>query len=148
MRKISYKDPYESKPEVLEVRDEDSGNLEEVMECLEEETRKADNLERKERYHRKYRLDYMKLKEKRYASNVDIEAEFLREEEERIIDEWLRKNLTLNQYRRFRYYMEGLTLREIAELEGVDYKSVQESVTAARKKLQKLCRTTPSDTPF
>ena len=148
MKTVSYKDPYELEPEVLQVRDEDAKNLDEALDCLDDEIRLAENLERKERYHRKYRLNHMDYEGPRYASNVDIEAEFLREEQERIIDEWLRDNLTLTQYRRFRYSMEGLSLHEIAELEGIDYKSARESVEAARKKLQNLFHDTPSNTPF
>jgi hypothetical protein len=147
MKTVSYKDPYELEPEVLQVRDEDADNLDEAMDCLKEETRIADNLERKERYHRRYRLENMRYQGTDYASDVDIEAEFLREEQERIIDEWLRKNLTQTQYRRFRYSMDGLSLHEIAELEGIDYKSARESVEAARKKLQKIYHDTPSETP-
>ncbi len=147
MKKVSYKDPYEKKPVVIQVRDDDADNLYEAMECLGEEIRKAENLERKDRYHGKLILSRVKYEGTQYASDVDIEAEFLREEQERIIDEWLRKNLTQTQYRRFRYSMDGLSLHEIAELEGIDYKSARESVEAARKKLQKIYHDTPSNTP-
>lgn len=147
MKTVSYKDPYELEPEVLQVRDEDADNLDEAMECLGEEIRKAENLERKDRYHGKLILSRVKYEGTQYASDMDIEAEFLRDEQERIIDEWLRKNLTRTQYRRFRYSMDGLSLHEIAELEGIDYKSARESVEAARKKLQKIYHDTPSDTP-
>ncbi len=83
-----------------------------------------------------------------FGSDVDIEADFLRSEQECIIDEWLRSNLTFTQYRRFRYLMEGLSLREIAEVEGADYKSVNESIEGARKKLQRIFQNTPSETPL
>lgn len=148
MKTVSYKDPYELEPEVLLVRDEDAENLDEAMYCLEDEIRLAENLERKDRYHGVIPISRFRYEGKDFASVVDIEAEFLREEQERIMDDWLRENLTLTQYRRFRYSMEGLSLHEIAELEGIDYKSARESVEAARQKLQKLFRDTPSNIPF
>ena len=147
MKKVSYKDPYEKKPVVIQVRDDDAYNLDEAMECLGEEIRKAENLERKDRYHGKLILSRIRYEGTQYASDVDIEAEFLREEQERIIDEWLRRNLTQTQYRRFRYRMDGLSLHEIAELEGIDYKSARESVEAARKKLRKIYHDNPITDP-
>ncbi len=146
MKTVSYKDPYEKGDVVVEI--EEDKNLDDSLSFISEDTRKTQNLERKERYHNICHLSDLKYEGTNYASDIDLEAEFLREEQERIIDDWLRENLTLTQYRRFKYLMEGLSIREIAELEGIDYKSARESITAARKKLQKLYHDTPSNTPL
>lgn len=146
MKTVRYREPYEKEPVVLEV--EDTETLEETMAFLTEDTRKTENHERKERYHARCSFEALEFEGSIFASDVDIEADFLRSEQERIIDEWLRSNLTLTQYRRFRYLMEGLSLREIAEVEGADYKSVHESIEGARKKLQRIFQNTPSETPL
>ena len=46
--------------------------------------------------------------------------------------------LTPAQRRRLRHYADGLTYREIATLEGVQIKAIQDSIVQARKKLQKF----------
>ena len=146
MKTISYREPYEWEPVVVRVDDADT--LDETLEFLREDTGKTENHERRERYHTECSLDALDFEGSIYASDEDVEEDFFRSEQERVIDDWLRSNLTLVQYRRFRYLMEGLSLRDIAELEDADYKSVRESVESARKKLQKIFRDTPSETPF
>jgi DNA-directed RNA polymerase specialized sigma24 family protein len=148
MKTVTYSDPYEKETVVLRVKDKEIGRLEGTMEFLSEDTRKTQNLERKERYHTECSLDALDFEGSIYASDEDVEEDFLRSEEERIIDDWLRSRLTLVQYRRFKYHMDGLSLRDIAELEGTDYKTVRESVESAKKKLQKVFRDTPSETPL
>ena len=146
MKTISYREPYEREPVVVRVDDADT--LDETLEFLREDTRKTQNLERKERNHTKCSLDAMDYEGSIFASDEDVEEDFIRSEQERAIDDWLRSRLTLVQYRRFKHLMEGLSLRDIAELEGADYKTVRESIEAARKKLQKSLQDTPSETPF
>lgn len=49
------------------------------------------------------------------------------------------KTLTPVQERRFvKHYVEGLSYRQIAEEEGVDYTSVRDSIKWAKKKLKKF----------
>ena len=146
MKTVTYSDPYGKEKVVLRVKDEETGMLEGTIEFISEDTRKTQNLERKERYHTECSLDAMVYEGAIFASDEDVEEDFLRYEQERAIYDWLRSRLTLVQYRRFRYLMEGLSLRDIAELEGADYKTVRESIEAARKKLQKSLQDTPSET--
>lgn len=146
MKTISYREPYERESVVVRVDDADT--LDETLEFLREDTRKTQNLERKERYHTECSLDAMDYEGSIFASDEDVEEDFIRSEQERAIDDWLRSRLTLVQYRRFKHLMEGLSLRDIAELESADYKTVRESIEAARKKLKKSLQDTPSETPL
>ncbi len=68
-----------------------------------------------------------------YASETNVASDVTDSDEERFVYEWLRKNFTPVQYRRFRLFMEGNSIREVARREGADYSSVNESIKAARK---------------
>ena len=50
----------------------------------------------------------------------------------------IRGIVTEKQYRRIRMYCEGMTYREIAEVEGVSAKNVFKSVMAGKKKISKI----------
>ena len=148
MNEVSYKDPYEGWLSfVLEVDPEDERCLAEALAFLADDTRTTENLERKERYHTKVHLEGLGYEGKEYAADADPEADALQKDEEQRIDRWLRESLTPVQYRRFCLCMDGMTIREIARQESADYSSVNESVKAAQKKLQKICRNTPSEVP-
>ena len=48
-------------------------------------------------------------------------------------------SLTETQLRRFgMFWHDGLSIREIARIEGADYKSVRETIESTRKKLAKV----------
>lgn len=47
-------------------------------------------------------------------------------------------HLTEVQRRRFTLYANGLSIREIAEVEGVHFTSIEETIEAARKKFKKF----------
>ena len=147
MKTVSYDDPYDRLPVVVQIDDRDEVGLAEVLAFLADDTRTTENMERKERYHTKVHLEGLGYEGKEYAAGTDTEAEALRKDEEQRIDRWLRESLTPVQYRRFCLYMDGMTIREIARQESADYSSVNESVKAAQKKLQKICRNTPSEVP-
>ena len=51
MKTVTYSDPYGKEKVVLRVKDEETGRLEGTMEFINEDTRKTQNLERKERQH-------------------------------------------------------------------------------------------------
>ena len=82
-----------------------------------------------------------------YASGEDVAKEAMEHFEKQIIDKWLRENLTEAQYRRFRLLMQGCSIREIARREECDFSSVNESIKAAQKKLQKIWQTSPIKMP-
>ena len=147
MKTVSYDDPYDRLPVVVQIDDEDEEGLAEILAFLADDTRTTENLERKERYHTEVHLEGLGYEGKEYAAGTDTEADALRRDEEQRIDRWLRENLTPVQYRRFCLYMDGMTIREIARQESADYSSVNESVKAAQKKLQKILGNTPSEAP-
>ena len=148
MKEVSYKDPYEGWVSVILGADtEDEKCMAEVLAFLADDTRTTENLERKERCHIEVHLEGLGYEGKEYAAGTDTEAEALQKDEEQRIDRWLRESLTPVQYRRFCLYMDGMTIREIARQESADYSSVNESVKAAQKKLQKILGNTPSEAP-
>jgi hypothetical protein len=148
MKTVSYKDPYEPLPVVIQIEDDDEEGLEEILAFLNDDARRTQNMERKERYHTQYHLEGLAYEGIDYASPTDVEADMERSEEEKLIDAWLRENLTVVQYQRFKLFMEGLSIREIARTEGIDYSSANESIKASQKKLRKIYGHTPSKHRF
>lgn len=148
MKTVSYKDPYEPIPVVIQIEDDDEEGFEKALEFLNESTRLIENADSRERYHTPYRLGGLLYEGTEYAAKKDEYEAAELEEAERIIDEWLRKNLTEIQYRRFVLLMEGMSVHDVARHEGIDYSSANESINAARKKLKKLLKNTPSKVPL
>ncbi len=137
MKEVQYNDPYEV-PVVIQIEEDDAEGIEEIVRFLNDDARLTQNLERKERYHTPYHIEGLEYEGMDYASETDVASDVADCDEECFIDEWLRKNLTPIQYRRFRLFMEGNSIREVARLDGADYSSVNESIKAARKKLKKI----------
>lgn len=51
----------------------------------------------------------------------------------------LKDKLTETQFRRlWMYHVDGLTLDEIGEIEGVDHQRISKSIIAAKKKIKKI----------
>ena len=160
MKTVSYKDPYEPLSVVIQIDDDDEEGLEregqeasevgleEILAFLNDDARLTQNMERKERYHMKYHLEGLIYEGVDYASQEDLEADVEMSETEKLIDTWLQENLTVVQYQRFKLFMEGLSIREIAKTEGIDYSSANESIKASQKKLKKICENTLSKYPF
>ena len=144
MKTISYNDPYEL-PVFIQIEDDDEEGLEEVINFLNDNAKLVKNADRRERYHTACHLEGLTYEGMEYAAKADKHSW---EDDERIIDEWLHKNLTEVQYRRFRLFMEGLSIRDVAKQEGIDYSSANESIKAAKKKLQKIWKNTPSKYPL
>lgn len=95
MKEVSFKDPYDKIPLVIQIEDDAEG------------------------------------------LNEDIESDVARAEIEQTIDTWLRENLTVVQYERFMLLMDGMSIREIARKQAVDFSSVNESIKATQKKTSK-----------
>lgn len=98
--------------------------------------RKEENLARKERYHC-WSLDGIEYEGEEYGECDYYEC----------LDESVDKNahirevfskLTPTQQRRMWMLAQGLSIREIARKEEADFKSVRESIEAARKKFKKF----------
>lgn len=134
--KKTISDPYEA-PYVIDIPDDDAEALEEVLAFLEENSREIQNAERRERYHAPYHLEGMDFENGSLAYHETPEKILLRKEREEEYRLALAQ-LTPAQYRRFEMWADGLSYREIAEIEEADYSSIAESVCAARKKLKKV----------
>ena len=80
-----------------------------------------------------------------FVNDYGPKKEYLEKEEQKEIDGFL-KLLTPTQKRRLIIRMEhpSVSLREIARLEEVDYKSIEECFEAIKNKYKKFLNNTPS----
>lgn len=102
------------------------------------ESRKAEHAaDERERYHREFSMDGAEYEGTAWAETVGPEDITLERETQRELQQMMLA-LTPAQWRRLRHYADGLTYREIAKLEGVQIKAIQDSIVQARKKLQKF----------
>ena len=148
MKTVSYKDPYDKVPVVIQVEDDDAEGLEEVIHFLNDNAKIIENLEHKERYHTAYHIEGLVYEGIEYAYDEDVESDVARAEIEQMIDAWLRENLTVVLYERFKLFMDGMSIRDVARQQGIDYSTANESIKAAQKKLQKVWSNTPSKHPL
>lgn len=118
-----------------------------MIHFLNDNSRIIDNLGHKERYHTAYHIEGLVYEGMDYASDEDVESDVTRAEIEQMIDAWLRENLTVVQYERFKLFMDGMSIRDVARQQGIDYSTANESIKAAQKKLQKVWTNTPSKHP-
>ena len=98
--------------------------------------REESNLDRKERYHCDSfdAIDYEGLE---YATDSTPETEFIREENAARINAALDK-LSETQKRRLLMFAEGLSVNEIARIEGVAPNAAWKSIKGAKKKFLKM----------
>ena len=117
----------------------------EVKELLEEDERIFQNYERKCRYWCPVRLDECEYEGELFVDDYDPKKEYLEKEEQFAVNRFL-ELLTSTQKRRLLMRMENpsLSLREIARIEEVDYKSIEESFEAIKNKYKKFLNNTPS----
>ena len=101
------------------------------------DSRKAEHAQQeKERYHC-YSLDANDYEGNEYGRCEDYgESDAEAERRRQILNSCFSK-LTETQKRRMLLFIKGKTLREIAELEGASFQSVDESIKAAQKKFPK-----------
>ena len=100
--------------------------------------REEDNLDRKERYHC-YSIDALEYGDKDINAPTNgetPETDLIRAEENAHIDDAL-STLTKVQRRRILMSSNGMSLRDIAKVEGTNHKSVEESINSAKAKFQK-----------
>ncbi len=62
----------------------------------------------------------------------------IEEEQQTTLNDYVMSHLTETQRRRIQMKADGLTLEEIADIEGVSFQSIDESIKATPKKLIKL----------
>ena len=117
----------------------------EVKELMEEYERTFQNYERKTRYWCPVRLDDCEYEGECFIDDHDLKQEYLEKEEQLECNRFL-ELLTPTQKRRLLMRMENptLSLREIARIEEVDYKSIEECFEAIKNKYKKFLNNTPS----
>lgn len=114
MKEVNFKDPYDKVPVVIQIEDDDAEGLGEVIYFVSDNAGIVENLEHKERYHTDYHIEGLVYEGMEYASYEDVESDVARAEIEQTIDAWLRENLTVVQYERFKLLIDGMSTREIA----------------------------------
>lgn len=108
---------------------------EEVGTVIVDSRRKEDNLDRKERYHC-YSYDAIDYEGEEFA-DPDTPATLLEKDELSGRVHSAMSHLTETQIRRLMLLSEGYSIREIAAMEGVRHKAVEDSIEQARKKFKK-----------
>ena len=108
---------------------------EEVAEFILEDDRLTANADRRERYHCPWHLEAMEYEGDSLAYHLTPEQLYIRKETQLEHSEAL-SQLTDTQLRRLLMRADGLTYREIAEMEGTNINAVRDSLESARKKLK------------
>ena len=147
MKDYSYTDPYEGVQVFIAIDDDDEEAWEAALSWLEKSRKEIQSQDRRQRYHAPYHIEALLYEGSGYASGEDVAEDAANADEENRIDDLFQSNLTPVQYRRFRMYMNGMSIREISRIEDADYSSVYESIESAKKKLRKNYESTPSKTP-
>lgn len=114
------------------------------------ESRKAEHaLDEKERYHN-YSLDAIDYEGDGYGFWEDYDLDERKANASKIrtiLREGLSK-LTETQRRRISLFIQGKTVREIAEIEKVDVRAVHDSISQVRKKFEKVIKKHSTDDGF
>ena len=88
------------------------------------------------------------LEESDKLSTASLEDEYTRRREEEILEYIIEKHLTEKQARRIRLCIyQGLSSRKIAKLEGLHYRTIQDSLVLAKKKIEKFLNLYRADPP-
>ncbi len=109
---------------------------EEVGAFILNDDRETANADRRERYHAPWHIDAMQYEGDSLAYRLTPEEIVIRKETAREMGDAL-STLTDAQLRRVLLKAEGMTLREIASLEGTNVNAVAKSLELAKKKFQK-----------
>lgn len=147
MKDYSYEDPYEGVRVFAAIDDDDEESWNAALAWLEESRKDIQSMERRERRHAPYHIEALLYEGSDYASGEDVAEDAANADEENRIDDLLQSSLTTVHYRRFRMYMDGMSIREISRIEDANYRSVYESIESSKKKLRKTYENTPSKTP-
>ena len=108
------------------------------------ESRKTEHAaDERRRYHCPYSIDALVYEGLEYGTTFDLD-QMLSDAEDTQIFYTAFNRLSEIQRRRMLMLAEGLSVREIARREGVDYRTIWESIDAARKKFLKNYKYTPS----
>ena len=113
---------------------------EEIGTYIMDSRRKESSANRKERYHC-CPLDAILYEGNEFGYE---EGNYLEDREDTELLKEVLNCLTNTQRRRMLLFIEGWSFRNIAEQEGTNHKSVEESIKAAQKRIQKFLNNTPT----
>lgn len=114
---------------------------EEVGQAIIVSRREEENYERKMRYHCPVSIDKLEYEGMQFAdpdTPMSILERKIEEEQQKALNDYVMSHLTETQRRRILMVADGMTTREIAEIEGVAQQVVSKSIIATRKKATKL----------
>ena len=114
---------------------------EEVGQAIIVSRREEENYERKMRYHCPVSIDKLEYEGMQFAdpdTPMSILERKIEEEQQKALNDYVMSHLTETQRRRILMVADGMTTREIAEVEGVAQQVVSKSIIATRKKAAKL----------
>ena len=103
---------------------------EDIGEFILESRREEDNLARKERYHC-YSYDAAEYESEEYADEHTPEDDAVADESKAELGRAL-NSLSAGQRRRLLMFADGMSIREIARREHVDYRAVWKSIESAK----------------
>lgn len=107
-----------------------------------EDFHEEENLDHKEANHTLSTEDLSEAALATPAVDVVMERQYQRAEQRRMNSDMvvkLKDKLTETQFRRlWKYEVEGLTIDEIGDQEGVDHQRISKSIIAAKKKIKKI----------
>lgn len=109
---------------------------EEIGNFITASRREESNAERRHRRHC-YSLDAVLYEGKEYGTSTTPEDEMVTEEQQKHINEAF-SHLTEKQQQRLLMLADGLSCREIASREGVNFRTVYDSIEAGKKKFKKF----------
>ena len=113
---------------------------EEIGQAIIVSRREEENYERKMRYHCPVSIDKLEYEGMQFAdpdTPMSLLENEIEEQEQKELINYVMSQLTETQ-RRIQMKADGLTLEEIARIEGVHFTTIDESIKAAQKKAIKL----------
>lgn len=114
---------------------------EEIGQAIIVSRREEENYERKMRYHCPVSIDKLEYEGLEFSdpdTPMSILEKEIEDEQQKSLNDYVMSHLTETQRRRILMKADGLTLEEIAKIEGVHFTTVDESIKAAQKKAIKL----------
>lgn len=114
---------------------------EEIGQAIIVSRREEENYERKMRYHCPVSIDKLEYEGMQFAdpdTPISLLEKEIEEQEQKELIDYVMSQLTEIQRRRIQMVANGMTTREIAEIEGVAQQVVSKSIIATRKKAAKI----------
>lgn len=114
---------------------------EEIGQAIIVSRREEENYERKMRYHCPVSIDKLEYEGMQFVdpdTPMSLLENEIEEQEQKELINYVMSQLTETQRRRIQMKADGLTLEEIARIEGVHFTTIDESIKAAQKKANKL----------